>query len=172
MIKPIQSILFATNLNKTCLPALEMAAVMATRHQATLVLMHVVEQMPEYIETRLKGLFGEQEYEDMVQKKSNTARAALIGKISASGLVREALEQFCANAGIDDDACDYQAREIVVTGGNLVEEIIATSKKYNCGFIVMGAREGFLTDNSIGHTIKSVMRRSKIPVMMVPPPQE
>ncbi len=172
MLKPVKSILFATNLNKTCIPAFEMAASLAARHQATLVLIHVVQQMPEYVENRLKGLFGEQGYEDMVQKKSNTARAALIGKRSSSDLVRDALEQFCANAGIDDDSCDYQTREIVVTSGNLEDEILAAAKKYNCGLIVMGAREGFISDNSIGHTIKTIMRRSSIPVMMVPPPEE
>ncbi|MFK5951584.1 MAG: universal stress protein [Desulfobacterium sp.] len=172
MFKPIQSILFATNLTKGCIPAFEMAASLATHHQATLVLIHVLQQIPEYIETRLKSLFGEQGYDDLVQRNSNSARHALIGKQFSSTLVHEALKQFCTNAGIDDDACNYQSRKIIVTTGDLTDEILENAEKHDCSLIVMGAREGFIADNSIGYTIKSIMRRSKIPVIMVPPPQE
>ena len=172
MFKPIQSILFATNLNQSCIPAFEMAASLATHHQATLVIIHVLQQLPEYIENRLKNLFGEQGYDDFVQKNSDSARHALIGKQSSSTLVHEALKQFCTNAGIDDDACNYHSREIIVTTGNLIDEIMANAEAQDCSLIIMGAREGFIADNSIGHTIKSIMRRSKIPVIMVPPPQE
>jgi nucleotide-binding universal stress UspA family protein len=111
----------------------------------------------------------EKSYDELVQKNSENARQALIGKKSSSSLIRDALDQFCADAGIDDSSCGYQSREIVVAEGDLVDEIMTQSKEHECGLIVMGAREGFLTDNSIGHTIKAVMRHSKVPVMMVPP---
>lgn len=169
MFTPIKSILFATNLSETCLPAFNMAASMATRHQATLVLLHVLERMPDYVESRLKGLLGEKEYEDLAQKNSDNARQALIGKKSSNQFIREALAQFCTDAGIDDDSCGYQSREIVVSEGDLIEEIISQTNESKCDLIVMGARAGFLSDNSIGHTIKAVMRQSKVPVMMVPP---
>lgn len=169
MFKPIKSILFATNLSQNCMPAFEMAASMATRYQATLVLLHVLERVPDYIESRLRGMLGEKNYEQLVQKNSENARQALIGKKSSGSLIRDALDQFCTDAGIDDDSCGYQSREIVVAEGDLVDEIITRTKAHECDLIVMGAREGFLSDNSIGHTIKAVMRHSKVPVMMVPP---
>ncbi len=169
MLKPIKSILFATNLSESCIPAFEMAATLAVQNQATLVLVHVLAQMPDYVESRLKGMLGNEEFEALVQRNSNSARQALIGKQSSSNLIREALNQFCTNAGIEDDSCTYQSREIVVADGDLVDEIISAAKKFDCGLIVLGARENFLKDNAIGSTIKSVMRRSKIPVMMVPP---
>jgi len=169
MFKPIQTILFATNLSENCTAAFDFAASMATRYQATLVLLHVIEKMPEYVEGRLKGLLGEMQWKEMSQSHAVNARQTLIGKKSSSKLIREALDRFCIDAGIDDASCGYHSREIVVTDGEIVEEVIEQSKKYKADLIVMGTRDGFLSDNRIGQTIKSVLRNSKIPVMVVPP---
>ena len=49
------------------------------------------------------------------------------------------------------------------------EGIIETANEKGCDLIVMAARKGFLKDNRIGPHIKSVLRRSKIPVLIVPP---
>jgi nucleotide-binding universal stress UspA family protein len=169
MFKPIQSILFATNLSENCLAAFDFAASMATRYQATLVLLHVLEKMPEYIEGRLKGLLGEQQWQELSQTHADNARQVLIGKKSSSKLIREALDKFCIDAGIDDASCGFHSREIVIADGEIVEEIIEQSKKYEADLIILGTRDGFLSDNRIGQTIKSVLRNSKIPVMVVPP---
>jgi len=169
MFKPIQSILFATNLSENCRAAFDFAASMATRYQATLVLLHVIEKMPEYVEVRLKGLLGADQWREMAESHVDNARQALIGKKSSSKLIREALDRFCANAGIDDASCGYHSREIVIADGEIAEEVIRQSKEYKADLIVLGTRDGFLSDNRIGQTIKSIMRSSKIPVMVVPP---
>lgn len=169
MFKPIRSILFATNLSENCRAAFDFAVSMATRYQATLVLLHVIEKMPEYVEGRLRGLLGEKQWKEMSQSHADNARQALIGKKSSSKLIREALDRFCVDAGIDDASCGYHSREIVIADGEIVEEVIEQSKKYKADLIVLGTRDGFLSDNRIGQTIKAIMRNSKIPVMVVPP---
>jgi nucleotide-binding universal stress UspA family protein len=169
MFKPIQSILFATNLSENCRAAFDFAASMATRYQATLVLLHVIEKMPEYVEGRIKGLLGEAHWKEISQSHADNARQALIGKKSSTKMIREALDRFCIDAGIDDASCGYHSREIVVADGEIVEEVIAQSKKYKADLIVLGTRDGFLSDNRIGQTIKAILRDSKIPVMVVPP---
>jgi nucleotide-binding universal stress UspA family protein len=169
MFKPIQSILFATNLSENCRAAFDVAASMATRYQATLVLLHVIEKMPEYVEGRIKGLLGEAHWKEISQSHADNARQALIGKKSSTKMIREALDRFCIDAGIDDASCGYHSREIVVADGEIVEEVIAQSKKYKADLIVLGTRDGFLSDNRIGQTIKAILRDSKIPVMVVPP---
>jgi nucleotide-binding universal stress UspA family protein len=168
-MKPVKNILFATNLSPDCVSAFNFAAAIATRFQATLVLLHVVDKMPEYIESRLKGLLGEEKWKEKISNQVSEARQQLIGKKSSNAMIKAALGQFCSEAGIDDDACDYHSREIVVTDGEVIEDIIANARKYACDLIVMGTREGFLSHNSIGNTIKSVMRKTTIPVMVVPP---
>ena len=169
MFKPIQIILFATNLSENCRAAFDFAASMATRYQATLVLLHVIEKMPEYVEGRLIGLLGEEHWKEISQSHADNARQSLIGKKSSSKLIREALDRFCIDAGIDDASCGYHSREIVVANGEIAEEVVEQSKKYKADLIVLGTRDGFLSDNRIGQTIKTILRNSKIPVMVVPP---
>lgn len=169
MIKPLSNILFATNLSADCVAAFDYAAAIATRFQATLVLLHVVDKMPEYIESRLKGLLGESQWKESIESQVSAARNQLIGKKSSNKMIKAALAQFCSQAGIDDDACGYHSREIVITDGEVIDDIIENAQKYQCDLIVMGTKEGFLTHNSIGATIKGVMRRATIPVMVVPP---
>ena len=171
-MKPVSSILFATNLTENCRPAFEFAASMATRYQATLVLLHVLEKIPDYVEARLRGMLGDEKWKEYTAAHEKTARDTLIAKKSDSKMIREVLENFCAEAGIDDDACGYHSREIVLTDGEVVEDIITQARNYNCDLIVMGAHQGFITGTSVGATIKNVLRGSKKPVLVVPPNPE
>ena len=172
MIKPVKNILFATNLSAECMAAFDFAAAIATRFQATLVLLHVVEKMPDYIESRLAGLLGEQQWKETISSQVSGAREQLIGKKSSNKMIQAALAQFCSDAGIDDDACGYHSREIVVTDGEVIHDILKCAKEYECDLIIMGAKQGFLSNNSIGPIIKGVMRQTETPVMMVPPVSE
>ncbi len=146
---------------------------MATRYQATLVLLHVLEKIPDYVEARLRGMLGDDQWKTYMAAHEKTARDTLIGKRSEKRMIRDALEKFCAEAGIDDDACGYHSREIVLTDGEVVEDIISKAREHDCELIVMGAHQGFITGTSVGATIKNVLRGSKLPVLVVPPkPQE
>ncbi len=170
MIKPVKYILFATNLSENCKPAFDFAASLATRYQATIVLLHVIEKMPDYIEGRLKGLLGKEKWQQTIDDHAKDAREALIGKKSSNTLIRAALDQFCSEAGIDDDSCGYHAREIVVSSGEVVDDIISNAKQYECDIIIMGTKQTLISKKTaIGQTIKGVLRGSKIPVLVVPP---
>ena len=169
MMKSVKTILFATNLSQECMAAFDLAAAIAIRFQATIVLLHVMEKMPDYIESRLKGILGEEEWKKNIESQVSGARQQLIGKKSSNKMIQAALSQFCSEAGIDDNACGYHSREIVVTDGEVVQDILECSRSYQCDLIIMGASSGFLSNNTIGPVIKGVMRKSKIPVMMVPP---
>jgi nucleotide-binding universal stress UspA family protein len=168
MIKPLKTIFFATNLSESCASAFELAAGLAIRYQATLVLLHVVEKAPDYVEGRLKALLGEKEWDVMVDSLAEDAQKALIGKQSSSAIIRDALNRFCTQAGIEDSSCDYHSREIVVSNGDVVEDILYYAKTFNCDVIILGARKGMLSETAIGSTIKSVLRKSKKPVLVVP----
>ncbi len=170
MLKPISNILFATNLSKNCAEAFDVVASMAVRYRATIILLHVTEKMPDSIEGRLKGMFGESKWQEISQSHATSARQILIGKRSSSKLIQTALEQFCADSGIDHTECGYVSREVVIRDGEVVHEIIEQATSYNCDLIIMAARQGFLSKHtSIGPTIKSVLRNSRVPVLIVPP---
>lgn len=169
MFKPIKTILFATNLSETCKQAFDFAAVLATRFQASIVLLHVMEKLPTSVEGQLKSLIGKKRWDELTASHEQDARQILIGKQSSDLLIRQALDHFCKEAGIDDSSCGFQSREVVVSEGEVVDDVIHYAKKYNCDIIVLGTREGFLSNNVIGPTIKAIMRKSTIPVLVVPP---
>lgn len=168
MIKPLKTILFATNLSESCARAFELAAGLATRYQATLVLLHVVEKAPDYVEGRLKALLGENQWDEVVNQLAEDAQSSLIAKKSSSTIIRNALDRYCSMAGIDDASCDYHSREIVVSNGDVVEDILYYAKTFNTDIIILGARKGMLSETAIGGTIKSVLKKSKRPVLVVP----
>lgn len=170
MFQGIKNILFATNLTQNCLPAFDFAAVLALRFQAKIVLLHVLEKLPNYAESRLEGILGEAQWKETVKAYEDEVRQSLIGKRSSSKLIRKALEQICTDAGIDEASCGYQSREVVIGDGDIVESIITTSKKYDCDLIILGPHEGLLATHALGGTLKSVMQRSTVPVLMVPVP--
>jgi len=58
--------------------------------------------------------------------------------------------------------------EIVVVRGNVVDEILSEVQNRNCDLIVMGYyARGRLEDALLGSTPRRLLRRSKIPVMLV-----
>jgi nucleotide-binding universal stress UspA family protein len=169
MLKSIKTILFATNLEQNSVPAFEAAVSLALTYRAKIVLLHVLEKMPGYIEGRLAGLFGEAQWKEMLQAHETKVRQKLIGKRSSSELIRQTLEHFCSQAGIDDASCGYESREVVVTeSGDIAERIVENVITHQCDVIVLGGHEGLFTKQSIGPTVRSVLKKSKIPVLVVP----
>jgi nucleotide-binding universal stress UspA family protein len=62
--------------------------------------------------------------------------------------------------------------ETVVTRGSVVDEILAESRDRGCDLIVMGYHvRGKLEEAVLGSTTRRVLRRSKIPVMLVRLPE-
>ena len=172
MFRSIKTILFATDITEKMKPAFDFTAALATQYQATIILLHVFEQIPDYVEGRLKGLLGEQEFAKIADEHEKSVRKTLIAKKSSDKLIQAALEQFCSEAGIDDHTCGYHSREVVIRKGEVVDEIIKQSEKYACDIIVMGSRKGLLKRTVIGSVIKEVLRRATVPVVVVPFPKQ
>jgi len=170
MFNPTKCILFATNLSPTCRAAFEASISLAAQYQATLVLLHVIgRDVPTHVEEHLKTVLGMEKYEALLKEHQQDARQALIGKMSSDSLMHTALKQYCADAGIVDVNSGLRPPEFAVVEGDVVHEIIAAAEKRGCDMIVMGARKGFLKNNSMGAAVKGVMRKTKIPVLFVPP---
>ena len=168
MLKPIQSILFATDLTSNCQQALDFTNVMATRFKATIYLLHVIEQLPGNVDERLKDLLGRHKWEDLVNAQQVNVHRSLTGKTSVNRMVRNDIQNFCKLVGIDDPNCEYKSREILISQGDVAENIIRHAEENHCDLIVMGAKDGLLSKTSVGSIIKSVLSDSKIPVTIVP----
>lgn len=168
MLKPIRSILFATDLTANCQPALDFTIAVATRFQATIYLLHVIEKLPEYLGGRLKGLLGAHQWESMLNTQQESAHKSLLGKQSTSSGIRASLQKFCQIEGLEENACDFKSSEIIITDGELIEDILSSAAKYECDLIVLGGHKNVFSKSSLGSTAKGVLKRSKIPVTVVP----
>lgn len=169
MIKPIRSILFATDLTQNCQQALEFTIAIATRFHATIYMLHVLEKLPENIDHRLKDLLGSHEWEKLIDSHKMAAKQSLLGKQSTSAKIREAIHDFCKKEGIGDNECDFQSREIIISDGDIVEDIMHHATSNECDLIVLGGHRNLFSKTAVGSTSKGVLKKSKIPVTLVPP---
>lgn len=169
MIKPIRSILFATDLTPDCQPALDFTIAMATRFQSTIYMLHVIEQLPEQYSGRLKGLLGSHQWEDMVKTEHENVHKSLVGKQSTSSGIRASVRNFCEKEGINDAACDFKSSEIIISDGELIDEILANAEKNSCDLIVLGGgHKKVFSKSSLTSTAKGVLKKSTIAVTVVP----
>lgn len=166
----INKILYATDLSKNAHYAFSYAVSLANLYNATIVLLHVLPETPEMMDTRVIGYIGASRWEKIKQQHFNEAKEALIGKRNDHAAVMEVLNQFHKDAKKDSDRSED---EIVVETGNTVENILMQANDKNCDLIVMGTHgHGALTDAMMGSTARRVLRKSRIPVLTVRLPED
>jgi nucleotide-binding universal stress UspA family protein len=167
MLKPIRSILFATDLSSNCQQALDYTIAVAVRFHASIYMLYVIEKLPELVDERVKNLVGTHQWEEMINSHKMSAHKSLLGKTSTNAMVRKAIHDFCVQEGINDE--DIQSREVIISHGDIVEDIISNAEKNKCDLIVLGAHKNLFSKTSVGSTTKGVLKKSKIPVTVVPP---
>ncbi|MGD9150411.1 MAG: universal stress protein, partial [Desulfobacterales bacterium] len=96
------------------------------------------------------------------------AKEALIGKKRGHLAIKEALHQFSEDVKQQQAGDGFTTDDIIVQRGNPVEEIIKSAEESNCDLIVMGTHgHSTLEDVMLGSTARRVIRRSKVPVLVV-----
>jgi nucleotide-binding universal stress UspA family protein len=168
MLKPIRSILFATDLTPNCQQALDFTIAIATRFHATIYMIYVMEKLPERMIGRARGILGTHQWRNMVDSHQMAAHKSLLGKQFTDTNIREAVHNFCNQEGIDNDSCDFESREIIISDGEVIEEILKNAETNKCDLIVLGGHKNIFSQTSLGSTVKGVLRHSKIPVTVVP----
>ncbi len=169
MFKPMQSILFATDLSENCLHALETSMLLAKEHNASIILLHVTSKnVPEFIESDIRSMLGEEKWKAINEKHKQESREALIGKMTSSTILEKVRKQFCEDLGLEEENMGLDWQDIVVADKHVASAILAQAKENKCDLIVLGVGRGFWGDNSVGSTIKGVMQHTDIPVMLVP----
>lgn len=169
MLKSIKSILFATDLSPNCQQALDFTISVATRFHATIYMLYVIEKLPDTVDERIKNLVGVHEWEDLVSSHKETAHKSMLGKTPTNEVVRQAIHDFCKQEGIDDDSCNFQSRQIIISYGDIVEDIIHNAETNACDLIVLGSHKNLFSKTTVGGTTKRILKKSKIPVTIVPP---
>jgi nucleotide-binding universal stress UspA family protein len=168
MVPNIKKILFTTDLSRKSRHAFSYAVSIANRYEASITLLHVMEEVSHAADALIKDHLGEKRWQELQQSREQEARQVLIGKKKEGAMIREALREFCEEIKADLGEVSFTADEIVVASGNVVDEILAEAKNRECHLIVMGYHvRSKLEEAVLGSTTRRLLRRSKIPVMLV-----
>ena len=167
MIPDIKKILFTTDLSQQSRQAFNYAMSIAYHHGAQLTLLHVMEEVSPSADARLKNFIGQERWQSIKGSQEEEARKILIGKKREGAMIREALDEFCERMQTEAQI-DFKIDQILVVRGHVVDEILSEAQQIGSDLIVMGYHvRGKLEEAVLGSTTRRLLRRSKIPVMLV-----
>ena len=171
-VKGYKTILFTSNLSTASRIAFRHAALLANQFRAKIILLHVMEPLPGNYEGHMVGLFGKDKWMEVMKQHREEARHALVGKVSPRQMAKTALSEFYMESVTNETGYDIPGNEIVIEDGEVVEVILKVAEEHACDLIIMGAGEGLLSGTSVGRAIKRTLKKSEIPVMIVPSASE
>ena len=158
MIPEIKTILYATDLSENSQYAFGYAVSLANRHDAKIVVLHVIEDISHQMNMQVADLLGAEKWQELQRTR----------KIEAAEILGRKIEAFCAETAAADESCPFTVTDIKVRNGHPVEEIIAESIASDYDVIVMGTHgHGILAGAMMGSTAMRVVRRSHVPVMVI-----
>lgn len=149
----IKRILFATDNSEYADHAFTYVACFAKQFKAKVTLLHVVH-----------------EFKDMVAFDFGIERSVAAEKWFSvnNEYFQEIKARFNDLAKKKYSGESIEIDDIIVEKGNPVKMIIQVAKDRNCDMIVMGSKgKGGLEDAMMGETSAGVLRRAKIPVLIV-----
>ena len=158
----IDKILYATDLSRNSAYAFQYATNMAEKHDALICILHVLEELPESVKAQIEDYLSEEQLGKFHDEQ---------GELKET--IRKRLNVFCNNVQKEDPQCVFRVASIDVIEGHSVNEILKHAEKESCDLIVMGTHgKGILSHAFLGSVAEKVIRKSRIPVMVIPIPED
>jgi len=162
MVPEIKKILYATDLSENARYAFGYALALARRFDAGITVLHVLEELSPTALLIVGDIIGEKRWSKLKDEKQSKVIEEL----------RRRLEDFCQSFTAEVPECPRLLERTVVTTGHPVDRILEHAEKTDADVIVMGSRgQGMLAEVVIGSTSRRVLRRGKVPVMVVRLPE-
>jgi len=177
VIPKFKKILFPTDLSEHARYSFKYAASVAALYKASIVILHVMGEDPARSTRDMLSVFlGSEKIKELEKERDEQAQSAkelLIGKRREADVVRDALGIFYNEMKTELLKENIPADEIIVKKGDTVKEIITAVKEHGCDLIVMGhGKYNVLEEAVLGSTTKTVLRKSKVPVLVIPMPKK
>ena len=167
----IKKILYATDLSETSVHAFTYAVSLADTYGASITILHVFSGFIG--ETYVTSMINPDTWKEIQEKHYSEAREKLIGKRRDHMAMQKVLQAFSDEVRADADDQTFVTDEILIKNGDPAEIIVQTAIEQHCDLIVMGTHGlGAIAGVLIGSTAKWVVRRSKIPVLVIRLPEE
>jgi len=171
MIEPTKNILFASDLSANMKQVFEYAAFLAICQNANIIVIHVMEESPRS-KKRIRMAFGEQLYKNLKSEHISQARNILIGKNVDALRIRQAIAGFFEETGHEKEPSENNSlisKILVAEGRSIADEITSTVKEEDCNLIVMGCKQqGMLAEAMGSNVVRKVLKRSSVPIFIVP----
>lgn len=166
----INKILYTTDLSANARDAFAYAASLANLYGAGLTILHVIAEDPG-LDEKVIGYVSAERWAEIKERHFQEAQQTLTGKLRGGLAIKAVLDRFCEKAQAKGHT--FETDEIMVLKGNPVEQILNAAEDKGCDLIVMGSHGyGTLQDAMMGGTARRVLRRAKVPVLLVRLPEE
>ncbi len=159
MLPKVSDILFATDLSRNADNALRHALSLARACGAKIHVLHVTEPLSSDALVTLK-IF--------MQDDQSRQRAIEDRHAAVKAMLRENQRAFFSQLSEEDKAAYENVGSVELIDGNPAEAILKRSRELGCQMIVMGTHEHDTGHTFIGTVVKRVLRRSSLPVLVVP----
>ena len=161
MLAEVRKLLYCSDLSENSNVALRHAAWLAKLTGADMHVLHVVEELSSDAKLTIQGFLQD----------AGTRQAALEERVShIRAEVMKQQETFWSQQSPEDRKVRDQVKSVEVVESYPAEQILRTSVRLGCDLIVMGAHEKGLSHTFLGGVAKSVLRRSRVPTLIVPLP--
>lgn len=162
MAPEIKKILYATDLSPNSGYVLSYAINEAKKHNAKLVILHVIEALPPTAARLAESFMGNEKINALSEENKSSARERF----------RKRLQTVCKTDFCIDLDTDERIEAIEVEEGHTADLILSKADEFDCDVIFMGTHgKGFLKHPYFGSTSKKVLRRVRKPVFIVPLPE-
>ncbi|BHH84595.1 universal stress protein [Desulforhopalus sp. 52FAK] len=162
----IRRILYATDLTQSAPKVYQYVLYLAQQFDADIICLNVIDKYSDDAYLTIKTYLTKEMQQEIRQRETQKALDEMARR-NRQSFIRQQL-------GLEDGLCPDQLGLSItdkVVYGNIEEQILKASVTEDCDLIVMGAHEkpyfNFTTTLS-----KRVMKRSKVPVTVVPLPGE
>lgn len=172
MIPKIEKILYATDLSKNSAYAFRYAVNSAEHHGADIYILHVLEihlspVIPLPGEEGTGTLSGGPRYLEKLEKFNAEQRKLAMDEI------QKRLKEFCQKELNDRPDCLERVASIQVVEGDPAGTILQKAEELKVDTVIMGTHsKGFLAHAFLGSVAEKVLQRIKIPVFIIPIPEE
>lgn len=162
MLPSIKNILYATDLSKNALFAFRHAMALANALDGEITVIYVLPMLDSAMEVPIITQMGEEMYYKLREEKSRE----IIDNI------KKKLQDFSERELRDSQCKVERVSSILVREGDAVDEILKASDRFKMDMIVLGAHgKGILSHTFLGTVADKLLRRSRIPVIVVPIPK-
>jgi nucleotide-binding universal stress UspA family protein len=166
-----RKILYATDLSEAGRYAFPYAASIAQRFDADLTVFHVLDERD--FERDVVGYISEDFWKDLKTRELEEAKQILIARKRDDVEITNAVDQFCKDTMSqhhpDKPIVSY---DVVVEAGDPVEEVLREAHTGGYDLVVVSKHgHGSVQDAVMGDTVRRILRRCKVPVLVVPLPE-